>query len=118
MSDHDPVFPSNSNTGLTGPWLEAKKRFEAKSEERAARLKADLQLRDAVKREIQWKDYVQEQREREYDRNLIVSTCHEVMRDCPDPEVRLQAAMLLERLRPWNELNVVKSPPPAPSPKD
>lgn len=41
------------------------------------------------------------QRREAYD--LIVSTCHEVIRDCGDPQVRMEAARILLGLnpRPW-----------------
>lgn len=41
------------------------------------------------------------QRRADYD--LIVSTCHEVIRDCGDPQVRMEAARILHGLnpRPW-----------------
>lgn len=34
------------------------------------------------------------------DHDLIVATCFEVIRDCPDPAVRLRAARLLANLKP------------------
>lgn len=41
------------------------------------------------------------QRQADYD--LIVSTCFEVIRDCNEPQVRLEAARILQGMnpRPW-----------------
>ncbi|MFR0717508.1 hypothetical protein ACLUS7_20885 [Enterobacterales bacterium BD_CKDN230030183-1A_HGKHYDSX7] len=67
---------------------------------------SNKQFREALERN--WQERNQEQRERAYDWDLIVATCYEVIRDCPDPFIRCDAAMLLQKICSRDDLNVVK----------